>query len=129
MSIKYRIDKANRVVYVEASGEITIEDLIENEKSIVNDPNLEKGYDTYADFSKARPSHTVNIDKIEHSKEFVESIQEHRGQCKWAIYAPDDYTYAYSLMFATLSKELHIDTQVFREEREAYEWLKIEKGT
>ena len=94
MTINYRIDKGNRVVYVEAFGELSVEDLIENEKLIIDDPYLEKGYDTYADFSKAKPSHTVNLDKVKHSKDFVKSIQDHRGECKWAIYAPDDYTYA-----------------------------------
>ena len=123
MPVTYTIDSNDRTVYVEAYGEIAVEDLIENEKRIIRDPKLEEGYNTYADFSDAKPSHTVDIEKIRMSKEFVESIQEKRGQCKWAIYAPDDTAYAFSSMFSILSAELRIDTKVFREERKALEWL------
>jgi hypothetical protein len=90
---------------------------------------MEKGYDTYADFSMTRPSHTVDLEKIELSKKFVESIQHHRGKCKWAFYAPDDYAYSYALMFATLSEDLLTDDAVFQDKNRAYEWLNIKVGT
>ncbi|TNF55884.1 hypothetical protein EP227_01635 [bacterium] len=125
MSVTYRIDKDEGTVYVEATGEITVEDLIETEKKIVHDKDLSKGFNTYADFSNARPSLNVNIDKIKMSKEFVESVQDLRGKCKWAIFAPEKYSYLYSLMYATLSRDLIIETRVFRDDVKAKEWLKI----
>ncbi|UCF87708.1 MAG: STAS/SEC14 domain-containing protein [Nitrospiraceae bacterium] len=125
MSVTYRIDKEEGTVYVEATGEITVEDLIETEKKIVHDKDLSKGFNTYADFSNARPSLNVNIDKIKISKEFVESVQDLRGKCKWAIFAPEKYSYLYSLMYATLSRDLIIETRVFRDDVKAKEWLKI----
>jgi hypothetical protein len=75
MPVTYRIDKEQGIIYVNATGEITVEDLIETEKNIVSDTDLSKGFNTYADFSNARPALNVNIDKIKMSKEFVESIQ------------------------------------------------------
>jgi hypothetical protein len=125
MPITYRIDKKAGTIYVEAIGEITVEDLIENEKKIVRDTDLSKGFNTYADFSNASPALTVNIDKIKMSKEFVESIQNLRGKCKWAIFAPEKYSYIYSLMYETLSRDLIIETKVFRDDEKAKEWLKI----
>ena len=123
MSVTYRIDKGNRTVYVEAVGEIAAEDLMNNEKEIISDPDLEEGYDTFADFSKAIPSHTIDLEKIELCKKYIESIQGHRGRCKWAIYAPDDQPHSFALMFAILSDDLIIETEVFREKNKALEWL------
>jgi hypothetical protein len=127
MPITYRIDKKAGTIYVEATGEITVEDLIENEKKIVSDTDLSKGFNTYADFSKARPALSVNIDKIKMSKEFVKSIQDLRGKCKWAIFAPNKYSYLYSFMYAILSRNLIIETKVFRDDVKAKEWLKIKR--
>jgi hypothetical protein len=124
-STKSRIDKKLKTVFVKFTGETSIEDLIEQEKMIIKDSDFEKGFNTYADFSEATPSHTVNFDKVKMSKDFVESIQDIRGKCKWAIYAPYAYAYAFSKMFAMLARNLTIETKVFRKEGKAKEWLGI----
>jgi len=124
-STNYRIDKKIKTVFVKFTGETSIEDLIEQEKMIIKDSDFEKGFNTYADFSEATPSHTVNFDKVKMSKDFVESIQDVRGRCKWAIYAPYVYAYAFAKMFAILARNLTIETKVFREEEKAKEWLGI----
>ncbi len=123
--ISYRIDRIMKTVFVKVTGQISIEDLIEQEKKIIKDSGFEKGFNTYADFSEAKPSHNVTFDKVKMSKEFVESIQDMRGKCKWAIYAPYDYPYAFAKMFAVLSRDLIIETRVFREEEKAKAWLGI----
>lgn len=127
--INYRIDRKMKTVFVKFTGETSIEDLIVQEKMIIKDSDFEKGFNTYADFSEAKPSHTVNFDKVKMSKDFVESIQDMRGRFKWAIYAPYDYPYAFSKMFAILSRDLTIETKVFREEEKAKEWLGIINAT
>ena len=123
--VNYRIDRTLKTVFVKAIGEISIEDLIVQEKMIINDSAFEKGFNTYVDFSEATPSHTVNLDKVKMSRDFVGSIQGRRGKCKWAFYAPSDYPFSFSKMFAILSKDLIIEAKVFREEEEAKKWLGI----
>jgi hypothetical protein len=110
---------------VKATGEISVEDLIEQEMKIIHDLDFEKGFNTYADFSKAMPSSAVNFDEIINSVDFVRSIQEVRGICKWAIFAPYDRTYTVSNMFAVLSEGLNIETKIFKDEIEAKNWLGI----
>ena len=124
-SIEYRIDRALKTVFVKAEGEISIEDLISQEETIIKDSAFEKGFNTYADFSEAKPSHTVNLDKVKMSRDFVGAIQSRRGKCKWAFYAPTDYPYAFAKMFTILSKDLIIEARVFRREEEAKKWLGI----
>ena len=123
--INYRINRIMNTVFVKVTGEISVEDLIAQEQIIIGDSDFEKGLNTYADFSEAKPSHTVTFDKVRMSADFVASIQDMRGRCKWAIYAPDDYPYAFSKMFERLSRDLLIETKVFREEEKAKEWLGI----
>ena len=123
--LSYRIDQKLKTVFVKATGELSVEDLIEQEKMIINDSDFKKGINTYVDFSEAIPSDTVNFDKVKMSKDFVASIQDITGTCKWAIYAPYDYSYAFSKMFATMFRDLLVETRVFREEKKAKEWLGI----
>ena len=123
MPAKYKIDNKNGTVYVEANGVLTVDELIETEKKIISDPAIEKGFNTFADFSNAKVSSKVNYEDLQLSKEFVESIQDKRGKCKWAIYAPGNYEYAFSTMYAVISKDLIIDTNVFKDKSEALDWL------
>jgi len=125
MPFHNRVDKVNRIVFVDAIGEILIEDLIANELKILGRPDYNKNFSMLLDLSMAKPHHSVNLDKVKMSKEFVESIQERSGNCKWAVYAPDDSAYAFANMFEVLSKDISIATKVFRDSNEAKEWLGI----
>lgn len=125
MSLKHYIDKKAKTVYVIAKGDISLEDLIAQEKKFIKDVDFEKGFDTFIDFSEAKPSYTVNLSKIKMSIDFVESIQGSRGECKWAIFAPYGFAYSLSKLYTQFSKErLHIKLKVFKDEAEAKKWLK-----
>jgi hypothetical protein len=125
MPVTHRIDKKLNTVFVKATGEISVEDLMDQETKIILDPDFEKGLNTYADFSEAVPSGNTNIDKLIISREFVESIQNIRGKCKWAIFAPHEHAYTITSIYAELSDKLKIETKVFKDETEARTWLGI----
>lgn len=125
MAIKHYIDKKDKTVYVFAEGELSIEDLIAQEKKVIKDKDFEKGYDTFADFSKVKPSPNVNVDKIKMSVDFVESLHESRGKYKLALFAPYEFAYSLCKLYAQFSENiLHVNTKVFKEEAEAKRWLK-----
>ncbi len=126
MAITSRIDKETKTVYVTADGNIEIEELIDNERKIIKDLEFEKGYDKYIDFSGAKPAPNADFDKIKMIAEFIESTQYARGKCKWSIYAPGKDAYIYSDLFAELTDHLELETKVFRDEKEAKNWLGIE---
>ena len=126
MKLVFNIDKELRTVYVKAEGEITVEDLIENEKNIINDPDFVIDLNTLADFSRAWPAVSVNYQTIERSRNFVSSIQDIRGKSKWALIAPNDPAYGVCRMFASLSDGLSIETRVFRNEDDARKWLGLD---
>ncbi len=125
MSTSHRIDKELKTIFVVAKGNIELEELIEDEKKILNNPEFEKGYNKYVDFSEAKPSQNADYEKIKMTAEFIRSTQNSRGKCKWSIYAPNVDAYNYSKLFAQLTKELELETKVFISEREAREWLGV----
>ena len=125
MQITYTIDKETETIYADITGEVSIEDLIAFEKRLLEDPLFEPGYNSLVDFSKAQLTHTVDIDKIKMSLDFVESVQDKRGKCQWAIYAPHDYLYTFWLIFEGLSDKLDIKAKVFKNKEEAKKWLAI----
>ena len=125
MQITYRIDAKQKTIFVKAKGEIAVEDLIAFEKKLLNDPLFEAGLNSFVDFSKARPTHDFDFDKIKKSLDFVESVQEKRGKCKWAVFAPYDYLYTFWLIFEGLSDNLIIEVKVFSNKEDAQKWLGI----
>lgn len=125
MVFQNRLDQAGRTVFVCATGEITVEELMENEKAILDHPGFGEGFNMLLDLSRARPHYSVDLGKVELSRDFVHSIQEKSGTCKWAVYAPDDYTYAFASMFEVISDGLSITTKVFRDKKEAMKWLEL----
>ena len=125
MEATYIIDKEKRMIFTTVKGEISIEDLLAFENKLINDPVFEAGFDSLVDFSKAHPPHDIDIKKINMSIEYIASIQEKRGKCKWAIYAPHDYVYTFWLIFEGLSEKLDIKVKVFEDEEEARKWLGI----
>jgi hypothetical protein len=123
VKITYEINIESKIIFVKAKGIITVNDLIENEKKIMNDPHFESNLNTLVDFTHAKPADNVNFQSIDISRQFVESIQQIRGKCKWAFIAPNDAAYGVSRMFSMLSNGLSIESEVFRSEEEAKKWL------
>lgn len=125
MSTSYRIDKKTHTIFIKLCGHITFDELVEIGKMILEDPNIEKGYNRYVDFSEAKPGPNSSWEKIKNLKKFVETTQNMRGRCSWSIYAPGEDAYNFSMLFARLTKELGLETRVFRKEQDAKEWLGI----
>ena len=108
MKTNYRIDKNKNRTYTTVTGEISAEELIEHIERVNNDQEYRRGMDTLADFSTAKASHTIDLEKILKTKKYTEAIEEVRGQCKWAIYTQEENMYAFIQMFAMLTKGMQI---------------------
>ncbi|MEE9523532.1 MAG: hypothetical protein V3V59_02150 [Thermodesulfovibrionales bacterium] len=125
MEITHHINKDSKTIFVKAVGEISVDDLIEYEKKLMKDSDFESGLNTLADFTYVVPSASINYNAVSHSRDFVKSIQDKRGKCKWAFIAPHDPAYGICRLFSMLSAGLKIDTVVFKTEDEAKKWLNI----
>jgi len=126
MKISYNVDKDLKAIFVKAEGTISVNDLIEIEKEIINNQHFESGLNSLVDFTRAKPADNVNFHSIMKSREFVASIQHIRGPCKWAFIAPNDPAYGLCKMFSAMSDGLSIESKVFRTTDEAKKWLGLE---
>jgi hypothetical protein len=126
MKLTYKINKKSKTIFVKATGEISVNDLIELEKKIISDPKFERGFNTLVDFTNAKPADDVNFETISMGRDFVVSIQEVKGKCKWAFIAPDATAYGAIRMFVVLSGGLSIESEAFKTEVDAKKWLGLE---
>ena len=123
MTTTHSFDENTKTIYVVSEGSVSIEELMEDEKSILENPKFKKGYNKFVDFSKALPGPTADFEKIEICAKMIEETQSLRGKCKWSIYAPHDEAHFFSKIFARLTKHLELETKVFDNEDEALQWL------
>ena len=123
MSISYTIDQEAEIIYITATGSINIEDLVNTQKEIISHHDFKKGFNSYIDFSRARPSPTSDYDKVKWAASYVESTQGKRGKCRCSIYAPHEDPYVFSDLFSRLTEHLEIKTKVFQDEESAKAWL------
>ena len=123
MKTQFSIDKEKNRIYTTVQWEISTEELIDHIGRVHSHPDFRKGMDTLADFSKAIASHTIDLKKIFETKEYTETIEDIRGECKWAIYANEENMYAFIQMFSVLLKGMQIKVKVFSSKSEAEHWL------
>lgn len=123
--MSFQIEEEQNIIVSCYEGRIGIEDLINQTAAILAAPEFKKSMNCLVDLTLAEPDMDIDFEKVNQYKEFIESIQETWGLCKWAIVAPDDLVFGLSRMYEMLSKNLSIQTRVFRSEQEAREWLGI----
>jgi len=123
MPLTYRIDKRSQTIFVKGLGDICIEELMESYDEARTDPDFDRTFNTYLDFSEIAPSHNIDLDQLESAKSHIRSTQEMKGLRKWGIYAPEGYAYSFSQMFVLIARELVVNIRVFRDENEARTWL------
>jgi len=78
---------------------------------------------TIGDFSQAKASHTIDIEKIRETIKYIETIEDVRGNCKWAFFAQEVPVYGFLQIFSTLSKGMKIEVGVFKSKNEAVSWI------
>lgn len=125
MSITYRIDTAQNIVWTTATGVLTDADLLAHKRNLINDPAFKPGSRELSDVRAVERlevtpngiSQFVARDKADSAK---------LGDHKLAIVASADVVYGMARMYQTLSNEEVQHVMVFRTIPEARAWLGIE---
>jgi hypothetical protein len=121
MKFSYIIDKEKNLIYLKCKGKMSVGELVEPTNNIISDPLFKKGMNTIADLTEARIDTGYNEVKL--FREYVKTIQDIRGPCKWAVITQKDLVYGIVRMFMAISEELIIKTQVFKNFEEAIKWV------
>jgi hypothetical protein len=121
MKYWYVIDKDNNLIYLKCRGKIKAEDFEKPTTDILSNVLFEKGMNTIVDLTEAKVF--CEGKDITLFREFMESIQDIRGSCKWAIIAPKVKTYEFVELLSLISDELNIDIEPFRDYKNAVKWI------
>ena len=120
-SIVYEIDEARGLVRLAFVGRVVLDDVVAHMNGLLADERFRRGMDALIDLRGATLD--AKSDDVWELGRFVESIQERRGPCLWAVIATDDTHFGMARMFQMIAGKLLIRTEVFRHETDAMEWL------
>jgi hypothetical protein len=123
MPIDVRMDARLGLVRIEASGELTLQDLLGGIAPMVSDPRFERDMPQLVDLG--RVEHTELA--AEQLQTLVESFAKESsriGSSRVAVYAPKPLLFGVSRMFQSLAERLPVTFRVFRERATAEAWLR-----
>lgn len=127
MPIEVRVDARLGLVRIEASGELTLQDLLDGIAPMVSDPSFERDMPQLVDLG--RVEHTELA--AEQLQALVESFAKESpriGSPRVGVYAPKPLLFGVSRMYESLSERLPITFRVFRDRAEAEAWLREGRG-
>ena len=120
-SIVYEIDEQRNLVRLSFVGRIVMEDFVAYMHRLLSDERFRKGLNTLFDMTGVELD--IQSNEVWELSRFVESIQDRRGPCRWAVVASDDTHFGLARMFQMIGSGTLIRTEVFRNESDAMEWL------
>ncbi len=126
MEFTYRIDKANRIVYLEGETH-SLEVWKETMLSIFADTNFEAGFNFFSDRRFAQQVRSPGF--IRSALHFLKSHANEMGNCKWATVVSKAAAYGMGRMSQFLSEGLNIKIEVFTDIDEARQWLLEDAGS
>ncbi len=123
MPISYRFDKSLNVVFVKGRGKVSREQLVDLATKIVTDPELPPSRDKLIDCHETQPMGISTSALREVARIFSNGDAVRR--CRIAMVANQDLAYGLFRMYQILRDESPSEFRVFRETREAEEWLDL----
>jgi hypothetical protein len=120
MEFIYRIDKANRIVYLEGDDpglELWRQTLL----AVFADPEFETGFNFLSDRRPA--SEARSSDYLKAALSFLKYHENELGRCKWATVVSTMAAFGMGRMTQILSENLSVQIEVFKDIEEARDWL------
>ena len=104
--ISYLVDEPRGLVRVRVTGDVSLEDLMDFNRRIIDDPRFVRGMGSLVDLTGA--SLEIGSETVWRFRDFLQSIQEHLGPCRWAVVAPGDLHFGFVRMFQLISEDLEV---------------------
>jgi hypothetical protein len=122
MPISIRYDPNQNVLYSDATGEISLEDIM-SYYSEIERMDLKPQYSVLADYSGA--SADINYDDVTNMASRRQSISQKAGAIKIAVVSKNDLAFGLGRMYQSLIDNENIEVNVFRDRGKAEQWLGI----
>ena len=122
MSVTYRIDSAQKVLYTTYEGEVTDQQFLQHARDIESDPEIDSS------FVELIQANTTSMDGVTSAgvRQTGRALRASSVIRRIAIVAPRDVEFGVARMVAILAAESQIEVQPFRAQAEARSWLGIE---
>jgi hypothetical protein len=120
MDFTYRIDKANRIVYLEGddpSFQVWRQTML----AVFADPDFETGFNFLSDRRSAVEARSS--DYLRSALDFLKAHDNEIGSCKWATVVSTIAAFGMGRMTQILSENLRIRVEVFKDIDPAIYWL------
>lgn len=120
MEFTYRIDKVNRIVYLEGDDP-GLELWRQTMLTIFANPEFETGFHFLSDRRSA--SEARSPDYLKSALNFLRYHENEMGHCKWATVVSTMAAFGMGRMTQILSENLSVRIEVFKDIDEAVDWL------
>lgn len=124
--IDCEIDDANNVVYTRVTGDVQSQQVVEKLSSLINDPSYRPGLNGLVDLRRST-THSSTED-VRHIAELLIASRERIGQSRTAIVVADELAFGLTRMFEAYAEDSSINTRIFWNMDEAYDWLAENTG-
>jgi hypothetical protein len=121
MPVKYKIDKANRIIRTRCTGPVTIEEVVDHFRILERDPDCPDSMDVLLDLSEE-----TSIPEKANLQRVAEEIRRIRGRVQFgscAIVAGTDALFGMLRMLEVFTEQYFRESFVFRTVDEAEVWL------
>jgi hypothetical protein len=125
MSIDYWIHHDLHLVWAEAQGILTAEDLFEYQRTVWSRPDVQ-GYDEFVDMTRVSDIPAPSPDGMHTLAALSASMDSPLSHSRFAIVAPDDLAYGLGRMYQThrdLASNPGKEVAVFRTVQAGLDWL------
>jgi len=123
MPITIHVDREAGFVRIEASGQLTLQDLLDMVDPMLRDPRFEPGMPQLVDLGAVE--HTdLRADEMRTLVETYEKQTERVGASRVAVFAPRPLLFGVSRMYESLAERLPGERRVFDDLDEAQAWLR-----
>lgn len=126
MSLKYRIVPDLKIAYVNGSGRVTANDILEEGARMFAESEWCNGFNILCDYSEIT-DFRVNFEGLTKIIEQDKNNELLFDQSKCAIVASSDHVFGFSRMWETLSENTKIETMIFRNIEDSLKWLGVDK--
>ena len=127
MPVKYKIDKANRIIRTRCIGPVTIEEVVDHFRVLERDPDCPDRVDVLLDLSEE-----ISIPEKANLQKIAEEIRRIRGRVQFgtcAIIVGTDALFGMLRMFEVFTEQYFRESFVFRTVDEAEVWLASRHST
>ena len=126
MPISYLIDKQRLYIQRVLSGTVTSDEILASLTETLKHPDYQPGMKSLTDLRSIQ--HYASPQDVRQIANFILGRSEEVRGGKAAIVVSQDVSYGMARMLELLTESSQLSIGVFRDMKEAYEWLGIEAG-